>query len=326
MTALSSSASPSPFINHFLPTDPAAIVHLLSQRTLPCVILSCGPDGQTSCDVPKLVRVLNGRASVHIVPTKTVSWLLSQQAPEFAAWNGAIRICGTPRRGLDVYVHVMTSNRMAGADPDRVLDMVMERVEHCLRWEGETAIAKVFPQGIMSQLEFLELEGNTHRRMHVEPELANDSEEDEGPGTVLEVLEEVAEKCPHLLFAPSAFDSAERCPFRKPRKLRHALLVMEEAAAEWRRGGGTIRGGWKPFFRERGLDYKSSVSDTTLGHYGADYRFPYLGSMVKCLEHLTLGVSMSADKCMSVHWYADFEHLLFHVPHVGRHLRNFSSN
>ena len=83
--------------------------------------------------------------------------------------------------------------------------------------------------------------------------------------------------------------------------------------------------GWKQALAGFGSCYRNGISGFAAGKFGNDYSFRHEGQDYFCPEHMTLGVSMSPQACLSIHWTQLPDGKLL-VPHVGRHLRNSLTN
>ena len=144
------------------------------------------------------------------------------------------------------------------------------------------------------------------------------------PQTVIEAVQFAAQDCPALLFLDSAFGAAEASPFKRAAEVYEALATMDKVAAVWARneGGGDL---WQ-MLKDAGLGKRvsSSISQTSRGKWGDDYRFVYDGNPQLFEWHVTLGAG-SADTCASIHFLPDAKRGKLVVAHVGRHLTNTSS-
>jgi hypothetical protein len=142
---------------------------------------------------------------------------------------------------------------------------------------------------------------------------------------VREAVEHAAEKFSEsLIFLPSAFDSAQDSPFKRPNRVYEALEAINEVCLEWAdslRTGEPMGQSWIEAFRKRGFDYKDSVSTTSKGKYEDDYYFTYEGQRILFEQHITEGAKQP-DKCFSIHMCRDYEKRKIAIGHVGRHLTN----
>jgi hypothetical protein len=140
--------------------------------------------------------------------------------------------------------------------------------------------------------------------------------------SVSEIVRSAAERCAHLEFLSSAFDSADATPeaYKFPESVRAHLEALEELGAvraESKELGMALR----EWFKAKGMDYRGRISQTSEHTYKQDYTFAWQGEKVLFGEHFTIGAK-SANTCLSIHFSTRLCDDRIVVAHVGRHLRN----
>lgn len=151
-------------------------------------------------------------------------------------------------------------------------------------------------------------------------------DDDDEPADVLAALRSAQQRCSHLIFLPSAEDSARDSPYKTPERALQALEAIDDVAGLWAISvaGGKAAGPFKQLFRERGFDYKDDISQTTKGKWGSEYTATYDGRLVDVAPHITIGAKQ-ADTCLSIHMYWDRDKGKAVIAHVGRHKTNTKS-
>jgi hypothetical protein len=144
----------------------------------------------------------------------------------------------------------------------------------------------------------------------------------EPPATVLEAVERAAEHCPHLRFAPRAFESAAESPFSRPQLILENLLRLDELAAAYLRGDLGERLA-DVAFRMR-LAWRGGISERTRTRYGREYDFAYDGHAFQLGPHVRIGSGSGAGSIARIYLALhpgddDLERAVI-VGHVGRHL------
>ena len=123
-----------------------------------------------------------------------------------------------------------------------------------------------------------------------------------------------------LLFLPSAFDSARKSPYKRPTEVSRALEALGDLARDMQ--AGVVNRPIIEYMRERKIDYRSGVSETTSKVQRKQYQFYHDGSIYVCEEHICLGVSRDPSECLRI--YLTTKQLLVEgkivIGHVGRHL------
>jgi hypothetical protein len=179
-----------------------------------------------------------------------------------------------------------------------------------------------------------ELEGRDRELATLRQALAQlEAEDDEGredgpareappPTTVLEAVEQAAARCPHLVFAPRAYESARDSPFSRPQLILENLLRLDELAARYLEGDLGERLS-DLAFRLR-LNWRGGISERTRTRYGKDYEFALDGRTHELGPHVRIGSGQGAGAIARIY-------LCLHpgdgqreraviVGHVGRHL------
>jgi len=124
----------------------------------------------------------------------------------------------------------------------------------------------------------------------------------------------------HLLILPEAFKSAQASPYKRPREVAVALKALADVSDEARNGalGITLRDA----FRQRGLDYRHGISETTPRKLRKQHEFRYGAVVYECEEHLCLGGGgYDPAECLRIYFTSrQKSERRFVVGHVGRHL------
>ena len=137
-----------------------------------------------------------------------------------------------------------------------------------------------------------------------------------------DAVAEAGKHLPELILPATALRSSKDCPYAYPDRAYQALVAMNDAARAIHNGAAK---GWRDALGSFGTEYRSKVSEITLGRFGNDYEFYHQRQKHLCTDHLTLGAGMNPVGCMSIHWKALPSGKLL-VPHVGRHLRTHTQN
>jgi hypothetical protein len=173
--------------------------------------------------------------------------------------------------------------------------------------------------------------GQYQEAMTPEPETSLDEVDHEPPGSVLEAVQMAVPRCPHLAFAPRAYESAEASPFRRPEDVLDALLKLERIAGLWARqeGIGTSIGAKAD---ELGLDWRGGVTMTTRpgGSRADQYEVRWDGRTWTMGPHIRLGSGSGAGNIARIYLFlyeepADFAERRFVIGHVGRKLADSTS-
>ncbi len=135
---------------------------------------------------------------------------------------------------------------------------------------------------------------------------------------VLDVVREVAGRARHLRFLDRVFEQAPGVSFAYPERLRDALLILDEVAAE--RAAGTLHGSFADACGRRGLNWAGAVSETAQQKFAGSYTVTERGRTYQLGPHLRLN---DADGPFRV--YCAFDGPTLVVGHVGRHLPDKSS-
>ncbi|HOC44109.1 MAG TPA: hypothetical protein PKJ99_13925 [Thermoanaerobaculales bacterium] len=140
--------------------------------------------------------------------------------------------------------------------------------------------------------------------------------------TVAEIVGSAACALRQLEFLKSAIDSAAEVPrnFEFPDRVKAHLEALDVAAAA-RDADGRLGTGWKEYFRDIGMEYKSKISEKTRNKWGGEYTFDYRGKSELFKEHFTIGAG-DANKCLSIHFSTRLRKDKIVVAYVGRHLTN----
>jgi len=153
------------------------------------------------------------------------------------------------------------------------------------------------------------------------PEGAPDieSEQEERTALIDIVRQASARHTDALLFLESAEGSAIDSPYEDVDRVAKVLDAMADIAR--RRQHGTLGLPVRQAFRDYGIDYRSTISETTPGKQRAQYQLAdRSGQIYACLEHIVLGSSHDPRYCLRIYFTsrAPLEPR-FVIGHVGRH-------
>lgn len=142
------------------------------------------------------------------------------------------------------------------------------------------------------------------------------------PATVLEAVELARERCPHLVFAPRAVESAADSPFGRPGLIFENLERLDELAERYLEGdiGGKVS---ELAFR-LGLNWRGGISERTRTRHGKEYSFTYEGRAFELGPHVRIGSGQGAGAIARIYLAlhpgdAELPRSVI-VGHVGRHL------
>jgi hypothetical protein len=142
------------------------------------------------------------------------------------------------------------------------------------------------------------------------------------PSSVAEAVSLAASSCPHLVFAPRAFESAEDSPFGRPALILENLQRLDALAALYLEGDIGERLS-DVAFRHR-LAWRGGVSDTTRQRHAADYTVSLDGRQFPLGPHVRIGSGKGAGDVariyLSLHPGDAETPRAVIVGHVGRHL------
>jgi TolA-binding protein len=147
-------------------------------------------------------------------------------------------------------------------------------------------------------------------------------EEAPPPSTVREAVEQAAARCPHLTFAPRAYESAADSPFSRPQLILENLLRLDELAARYLEGDLGERLS-DLAFRLR-LNWRGGISERTRTRYGKEYEFTLDARTYELGPHVRIGSGQGAGAIARIYLClhpgdAERERSVI-VGHVGRHL------
>lgn len=122
-----------------------------------------------------------------------------------------------------------------------------------------------------------------------------------------------------LLVLESAERSAIDSPYEDVDRVAKVLDAMAEIAR--RRQIATLGMPVRQAFREYGIDYRSSVSETTPGKQRSQYLLSDdRGHLFECLEHVILGSTYDPRYCLRIYFTSRaVSETRFVIGHVGRH-------
>jgi hypothetical protein len=156
--------------------------------------------------------------------------------------------------------------------------------------------------------------------------------------TVVDAVSAAAKECPHLVFLPEAFSSAQQSEYENPDQVYHDLVALDNVAARW--DNDDLPQGWDRAFVEVGIGgaYRSGISFTAGSQFRSDYMRSYRGSPILLESHIRRGTGSPA-RILRIYWYRDDDYQgerrvdrtgrairkVFVVGHVGRKLRDVSN-
>jgi hypothetical protein len=143
--------------------------------------------------------------------------------------------------------------------------------------------------------------------------------DDERPPLVEIVRQASARHGDALLVLESAETSALDSPYEDVDRVAKVLDAMAELAR--RRQHGTLGMPVRQAFRDYGIDYRSTISETTPGKQRSQYWVSNdRGQRFECLEHIVLGSTYDPRYCLRIYFTsrAPLEQR-FVIGHIGRH-------
>ncbi|HEX3317819.1 MAG TPA: hypothetical protein VHR88_07360 [Solirubrobacteraceae bacterium] len=200
-----------------------------------------------------------------------------------------------------------------GAEPQAAEDPELARLRAELdAAQREVASMRGEQERLVSSLEVARDDRDTARQTlrRVQAELAargGDGEaaapedgDDGEPANVLDAVHRAARDAQHLVFAESAYESAEESPFRHPARLYETLMRLDELAALYARpeGFGQSLG---QAANELGLNWRADVSDLARGRWPDHYRFTYAGRELWMGPHVALGSGSGANNIARIY-------------------------
>ena len=128
---------------------------------------------------------------------------------------------------------------------------------------------------------------------------------------------------PSLRFLPEAVESAAASTYTQPEKVYAAFEALDDLADA--RVAGSLGRSIKDWLRDRGFEYAAHESQTTMGMYGGERTFRYLGAKITMEEHIKFGIGPDPRLHLRIHlmWHEGESRWL--IGHVGRHLTNTKS-
>lgn len=128
--------------------------------------------------------------------------------------------------------------------------------------------------------------------------------------------------CEYLTFHERAFQTARDLDGIDANRLLQDLVRLNIVAGDWQ-AGRINRASLTISCRSLGLNYAAGVSDTAEYKFGSDYAFTWRGRTEYAVAHIRNG---RGSRLYRVHVFFDDETHQVVVVHVGRHLRDKSSN
>jgi hypothetical protein len=139
---------------------------------------------------------------------------------------------------------------------------------------------------------------------------------------VLEAVELARERCPHLVFAPRARESAADSPFGRPGLILENLERLDQLAERYLEGD--IGGKVSELAFSLGLNWRGGISERTRTRHGKEYSFTYEGRAFELGPHVRIGSGQGAGSIARIYLAlhpgdAELPRSVI-VGHVGRHL------
>jgi hypothetical protein len=217
------------------------------------------------------------------------------------------------------------------ADLDQVMDELERAWDRLAAQEKERAQLKErvseledevdrTKENLASMWEFNKLQGSQEGEASVRDSGLREYE------SVSEALEEAELDFGEVLdIWDSARKSAEDSYYRRPLEIYKALMAINDLGSkigESKRSGTSV-GRYEDHFKDAGLKYAPTESQTTLSMYGNERKFTHKGTTVQMLKHLTIGGGSGTD-CVQIYFEPDKQTGRIAIGHCGRHL-SFSS-
>jgi len=120
------------------------------------------------------------------------------------------------------------------------------------------------------------------------------------PASVLEAVQRAARDAEHLVFAESAYESAEESPFRHPARVYETLMRLDELAELYARPEGFGQSLGKAA-NDLGLNWRADVSELARGRWPEHYRFSYEGHELWMGPHVALGSGSGANNIARIY-------------------------
>jgi hypothetical protein len=124
--------------------------------------------------------------------------------------------------------------------------------------------------------------------------------DDEAPASVLEAVQRAARDAQHLVFAGSAYESADESPFRHPTRVYETLMRLDELAGLYARPEGFGQSLGKAA-NDMGLNWRADVSELARGRWPDHYRFTHAGRELWMGPHVALGSGSGANNIARIY-------------------------
>jgi len=141
------------------------------------------------------------------------------------------------------------------------------------------------------------------------------------PSSLAEAVRMASGICPHLVFLPEAFRSAEAWQFPRPEVALAALHTLDRLAGAW--NDGELPGAFMVAARAAGLPWRPTISRTAQTQYRADYTRRFGDQEIILGPHLAWGTT--PENALRIYVHLDRDTRTVVVGHVGRHLRDTSN-
>lgn len=140
--------------------------------------------------------------------------------------------------------------------------------------------------------------------------------------SAVDAVKQAEQMCEYLTFHERAFQTARDLDGIDANRLLQDLVRLNIVAGDWQ-AGRINRASLTISCRSLGLNYAAGVSDTAEYKFGSDYAFTWRGRTEYAVAHIRNG---RGSRLYRVHVFFDDETHQVVVVHVGRHLRDKSSN
>lgn len=274
--------------------------------------------------VQQLRGAVFGAASFRFTPPQTITALRRDADREHreAISKAALKEAGAEAM-LDSYYALEEKLKQANAEMDAMrdeLETLRSNAAALGGWSAPAVYGAVSPGAATSATP------GEGRIFDLEPADGARDEEDDKVATVAQAVRRAIATAKHLTFLPSALESAEESPFRKPKRVLEALEAIDIVAGQWIESLKSNKpvGSLREQFRLKGFAYADDVSATSAGKWPEQYVASHGGRSYDIAPHITLGAKQ-ADTCLSIHWAWDRNERKAVIAHVGRHKTNTTS-
>ena len=161
-------------------------------------------------------------------------------------------------------------------------------------------------------------------QQYTDPAEPVESMEDDVPQefkSVIEVVNQASRSLAGLRFLDSAFASARKSQFRRPKDVYNVFMVLDACASE--RENGALGKGVEPWLSDRGITYTPTESITTTGQLSGkrDFLDKDTGELVTMDPHISVGGGGNNPQLqIRIHLIWEASENKWLIGHVGEHL------